>query len=1666
MNNNNNYNSSFLCGEDKYGNIRGYCLICKEKCPSYSQTGIDDLRCSRCQCGASSHKLFTIADYDLKGFLSLTTSEILPRLNMSITEDSINFNGLVVMYKLLDPNANRNQFAWLYQLLREAGFTILKLEIKQLRKNETNTSMFDQMKPNISNYYNNSVNSSNSNNNNNGDNMLYKGDINYKKDVTFVKLSKMEEKLKMMSSTIYADNTHYNTMQHPNNNTNSNDTTKRKYEKNYYIEFNSPILIICISINRVNSIKHFEQFVTLISSSDSTLRSTCDSQLKLIYYSKTKLKALWDVQTIFPELFKVNKFFQFLSSKIKREHNYTKALSLYKDALFANSFNLVQIRNFPTLNALREYTHSEILSRSKSQNIPVSNIKDFLDIYLTNPKLHGVPCSILQVSNVGIDKEISTMSTTLAFNNNISITTYDEEDEYEEISNFYFNASVSNNISSYEHIILIFRPFVLRSGLNEILLNIFRINKYYILSRKTTRLSKAQLYYLYSHEFDLSTEAKLSFAEYEHMMSDSNVEIVVMSKFSAFVDLSTLLGFVKQEINVNMFNIMDNSLFYTNATKGDSRGIPVSGEKNCFKDISSLINVNEIMESIANDKKKLYVLDLYKQLQIAKTNLLKFSSFFNLFVYCNLNHNTNSEEVNYFFPKFGDIQEAFLLVKKYNYQLVKETLVLMKFEILEVKEVLLNRNEIEMVFGCFKGTNVVSDYEYDKCKEYLMNNTVMLVRLVKPGAYLELKKIVGKVNCWFVKMNNNNNNSECSNNVSSIKQKEEKVFDVMKHNTFLLNCSEYIEHFYPKANDKIHIIEGAFIHSLNEASRAIIIDIMKSCIKCTVGENMRMDTIANTNSLIERYLNFYHFQYDNTYKEYFIYCLHQYMFPKYKKNINIDNNYYEYIKYIDEYSPSTSTTSFNSVDNVIAPSSPQISFFIESANLGFFEVRIPVIHSPTSTESLLAKTYSYHDNHFYNEFKYKHPNDNVLLISLPFEQGSLQPFIQFNNNNNITQQQQHDMNYTLMLSGLNEQNSKCIQNESEIQKRLLYTTKYISTKLFYKQCMNTNPKIRITPHNYHYRIKPDDINMKIQRIYEVEEFGGLFFMEMAIQDYMKYRPPERGERIINGEIVELRRDNAFLIDEQFSLSAFLWGRKLSKICTVVEDLNGSPCDNYGPLVYSPKHSGVVGVINADFIKEYEMYLYVNMLEDIRQCGYCAFDRESFALVEKKLFMCINSDIFKQTRVKENVRLVPVRIMENNLRVCANSPSSTTYTVNEMGNVAIDPKKEMRFHTMFKNNEGVINKSVHDVKENGDSVMMDTAGNTLYNGIQRSAGATVGYNNNNTVNSNSNSNSSKDNNNTQNKITNEILSKNVNLIDLYCYNGMKYHAYAALLFLINVYFRKINRKTHLITLDLKDIAEKEKEYDLFIEALLKGFYNHSHINYKQFNDSNRYNAYNIEYFFYCIKEMKFIVNEIDILKTQLNSSNAAVIKDKIAFMQRSLEIIFNEAKECKLQQSKDDLDDYEYTYAPKERYHIPMYMKEKWEMDMENEKYMRTVKVDYSFLKNLDKISDPEERKIFSSTGFGMKNDYYFVKKTMLREPEPQPEKFILLEKKKKDNTKMVNKVFGTIIKRQVGNMKDKEDDDNGREKKETTATTSTMKAKQANVIAKNLGLLGRLNINK
>ena len=102
-----------------------------------------------------------------------------------------------------------------------------------------------------------------------------------------------------------------------------------------------------------------------------------------------------------------------------------------------------------------------------------------------------------------------------------------------------------------------------------------------------------------------------------------------------------------------------------------------------------------------------------------------------------------------------------------------------------------------------------------------------------------------------------------------------------------------------------------------------------------------------------------------------------------------------------------------------------------------------------------------------------------------------------------------------------------------------------------------------------------------------------------------------------------------------------------------------------------------------------------------------------------------------------------------------------------------------------------------------------------------------------------------------EISINILSKNVYLIDLFCFNGMKYHMFAAFLYLINVYYKKLNRRKDLITIPINKLKLNsiDKEYDLLLESILTGFLTRSYINYKNYNDDNCYYAYRLENFVY-------------------------------------------------------------------------------------------------------------------------------------------------------------------------------------------------------------------------
>ena len=85
-------------------------------------------------------------------------------------------------------------------------------------------------------------------------------------------------------------------------------------------------------------------------------------------------------------------------------------------------------------------------------------------------------------------------------------------------------------------------------------------------------------------------------------------------------------------------------------------------------------------------------------------------------------------------------------------------------------------------------------------------------------------------------------------------------------------------------------------------------------------------------------------------------------------------------------------------------------------------------------------------------------------------------------------------------------------------------------------------------------------------------------------------------------------------------------------------------------------------------------------------------------------------------------------------------------------------------------------------------------------------------------------------------------------------------FASLYFLLNIIYKRINRQTELLSTyfdkNNKKITEINEEYDIIIDSIIKGFMSQSYINYKKYNDNNRYNAYLIEYFFYCLSEIKY------------------------------------------------------------------------------------------------------------------------------------------------------------------------------------------------------------------
>ena len=1378
------------------------------------------------------------------------------------------------------------------------------------------------------------------------------------------------------------------------------------------------------------------------------------SNLNLIYISDTKVRGLYDSQYMFPNLFKVKHIFQLILSKsLKDNIFFEQNLTEYEKCITYNSFHIAEKKIYKKLSDLNQDLETNLRTISSNKNSFVKfteNFETLKNFYLNNERFQDFSCALTHLTYIGNNDCLKRFSSEISFNNNFFIINYDKENDCDELikifmelpeeMQYYYRFSDiklfrPQNFSSFQRILLIFKPFICRNNLNDILLNIFKVNNFKILTRKTLVLNDDDSNYLYHHE---CPNENVSYKNYYHMMTDSKCEIVLLSKFRAFPEAHAILG-------------SNNSVLTSNNGQSNNNFINIYSLIN--REISKLLEKNEINNlnlTIKKDNKHI------------ERDFLEFSSKINLYFYLNNDKQINEEEINYFCPEFCYMQDIIIICKSYS-QNLEETLISFKYEILEKCYYRFEEYEIDKIFrNIYKEGDTESAFE--SLKTYFLSNDICLMRIIKPGSCLEYNNILFDLDKFFnsFELSNLDNNSNYFDN----------KYEFIKKNCFLVTEPEIIEYLFRIINEQVSKIEGSMIiNKYGSAEKSeLILKILKNCIKCTVGEDLREDGeefVGNNDSIIHRYMQFYHQDFlqegkkrNKSYleRDYFIECINEYF-----------NNYCKSI-YNREFSTKTVSKFYSEIidpNNILSFKEMLInhfSFIIESNNLGFYEIRIPLMDCVTkhgwafmeSDKFLLYKNYLYPENNFYKDLADKNHEKNILIYELPFD-GLI-----FNLNNYTERNDEiNNYNYTnanpdlvevelaltkylgndYMYKTENNNNTEEIKN---IIRYLIYKTKFESNKIFNYKCILSNIKKTIVPRNYHYRIEPNKLYMDINRIYEVEEFTGLNFIEMVIQDYMKFRPIELNKTlddIKKGRVLWRNYDSRNRFEEkQFPLTPLLWGRKLNKICKIIEDQkhNLDYCENYGPIIYIPIKNKLSGIIRKDFIKDYEIYLYINLFEDIKT--FIHENEEKFddilsnenrkdiskklgngidikelveyeVILEKKLYEVFNSDIFDRTRSDpENIKLVPNRIGPNNVRI----------------------------NKSLKSIERTVKKDLKKTYKNVSSIKLDYEKN--YHDIFKSTEINA-------------ENPEK----SENNINYDIINKNVYLTDIFCYNGMKYHVFASLYFLLNIIYKRINRQTELLSTyfdkDNKKITEINEEYDIIIDSIIKGFVSQSYINYRKYNDNNRYNAYLIEYFFYCLSEIKYYINEINYFTEKINKIDAAInVKFKGKFDQglfdeyneviredhdeflelsnikenmekildedfRIINIVLKEAIVCPLQQSEDELSDYKNIYAPKERYYIPMYLDEKWERNLDNDKYKRLERVDKFLLNKLDNLKDEKEREIFYNTGYELANNYYLVERNLLREPDPPISDKILLEKKKYDKTGYQNKIFQNLIRK-------------------------------------------------
>lgn len=202
---------------------------------------------------------------------------------------------------------------------------------------------------------------------------------------------------------------------------------------------------------------------------------------------------------------------------------------------------------------------------------------------------------------------------------------------------------------------------------------------------------------------------------------------------------------------------------------------------------------------------------------------------------------------------------------------------------------------------------------------------------------------------------------------------------------------------------------------------------------------------------------------------------------------------------------------------------------------------------------------------------------------------------------------------------------------------------------FYKEVRELWPKL--IPPYFNYRIEPTDSAFNLERVFTVEESMGDYFLPAVAKDMKLHRGRELPK------FMNLTQKN------RGSAVAFMWGRKLAKLCLKIEQCKSEEIEDCGVLYYNGTE--ILGSMDDLNFLNLEKERFFRCLDDLKAVWLSYIPVDTAVDIESKVLKCLESEAFTQTRQMSEIAMVPESLKYSNLRIFKYNKKASEFTPDEL-----------------------------------------------------------------------------------------------------------------------------------------------------------------------------------------------------------------------------------------------------------------------------------------------------------------------------------------------------------------------------------------------------------------